>query len=251
MLSYKLISVHSPSKCYNLRGVLHLACFEIYRLTTSLEGRNAVWSVWIGGRFYVLPLNHQDTSVECFFSSFHTEHSGHIFFLRPQAFHFRAHHKRAEYKDVCLILANNSRPVIRCKVWFSQTPCRNITWIPSERLFYTVFYSMLSLSSFVVRNHFIWVIATAFFCICSERTRTKHKHFTRRKYVACGFGHTLKLKESFISVQCCCECNCTRAAMITLRNKTCFSGVLVHRCSSALQISQRQTVVLWPKLICT
>lgn len=86
------------------------------------------------------------------------------------------------------------------------------------------------------------------FCVCKGRTRTKRKHYPRGKRVACGFGRALNLKESFISVQCCRGCMSMRSTMITLPNKTCCSRVLgqqTHsRCSSVLQISHRQTVVL-------
>lgn len=88
------------------------------------------------------------------------------------------------------------------------------------------------------------------FSICKGRTRNKWKHYPWAKSVACGFGRALNLKESFISIQWCWECmsiEYMRSGTIILPHKTCFGSVLGqqthNRCSSVLQIPQRQTVV--------
>lgn len=72
------------------------------------------------------------------------------------------------------------------------------------------------------------------FSICKRRTRTKRKHYPRGKFVACGFGRALNLKESSISIHCCRECMSMRSAMITLPNKTCCGRVLGQQTHSSV-----------------
>lgn len=97
---------------------------------------------------------------------------------------------------------------------------------------------------FVVRSCSIQVISAAFSAFVWQEQGPYRSVAPRGggvKCVARGFGHTLNLKESFIGVQCCRECESTRSGAITPPNETRSRGaarLAKHsRCSGALQIS--------------